>query len=103
MPKGPKTKRGFTWQHHFDEWWDRRPHEWKIRLFLWTGILAVVGAAGIYFWLHRWMAREEILAEAKKIHQQRIEGSDKLLVPKESSLVSPELRAGANLKARSEE
>jgi len=49
------------------------------------------------------MAREEILAEAKRIHQQRIEGSDKLLVPKESGLVSPELRDRANLEARSEE
>ena len=103
MPKGPKFKRGFTWQHHFDEWWDRRPHEWKVRLFLWTGLALVFISVAGFLWVQRWVSREEILAEAKKIHQQRIEGSDKLLVPKESSLVSPELRARANLKARSEE
>ena len=103
MPKRPKYRRGFTWGHHVDEWWDRRPHEWKIRLFLWTGILAVVGAAGIYFWLQRWMAREEILAEAKRIHQQRIEGLDRSFTSKESSGGGPELREGASIEVRSEE
>jgi len=103
MPKEPKFKRGFTWRHYFDEWWDRRPHEWKVRLFLWTGLTLVLSAVVAFLWVHRWMAREEILAEAKRIHQQRIEGSDKLLVPKESGLVSPELRDRANLEARSEE
>ena len=37
MPKGTKFKKGFTWRHYFDEWWDRRPQEWKVRLFVFGG------------------------------------------------------------------
>ena len=43
MLKGPKFKKGFTWRHHFDEWWDRRSQEWKVRLFV--GV--VLGGAAV--------------------------------------------------------
>lgn len=103
MPKGPKFKRGFTWQHYFDEWWDRRPHEWKIRLFIWVGIAVVFGGVGGFLWMNRWMAREEIVMEAKKIHQRRIEGADKLFFPQANNGASPELRGDAEVEIRSED
>ena len=76
MPKGPKFKKGFTWRHHFDEWWDRRPQEWKVRLFVFAALGVVAVVAIFFFWLHRWTDRQEIITEAKRIHQSRIEALD---------------------------
>jgi hypothetical protein len=50
MPKRPKYKKGYTWVHHFDEWWDRREAIFKAKIFCF-GVLGLVLAAfgGIYF------------------------------------------------------
>lgn len=80
MPKGPKYKKGFTFRHHFDEWWDRRPHEWKVRLIVFLGFMALVGAAAALFWGHRWMEREELMTEAKRLHEKRIQEMDSRLI-----------------------
>ena len=47
------------------------------------------------------MEREEILTEAKRIHQKRIESADKLFVPSDKKDASPELRNGENIEVRS--
>ena len=101
MPKISKFKRGFTWQHYFDEWWDRRPHEWKVRLFLWAGLTFIFGTVGFFLWMKQWVEREEILTEAKRIHQKRIESADKLFVPSDKKDASPELRNGKDIEVRS--
>ena len=101
MLERQKFKGGFTWRHYFDEWWDRRPHEWKVRLFLWTGLSMVLGAVGFFLWVHRWMEREEILAEAKRIHQKRIEGADKVFSPNNTTATLPKFRDGTHMEIRS--
>jgi len=100
MSKNPKFKQGFTLQHHLDEWWDRRPQEWKAKFFITLGLGCVFGVAGLFYFAHRWMEREEILSEAKRIHQSRIEASDKLVAPQAKSLPVPALRNGGDLEAR---
>ena len=101
MPKGPKFKRGFTWRHHLDEWWDRRPQELKARLFVVVALGSVALGVGLFLWVHRWTERSEIMAEAKRIHQSRIEASDKLMAPKAEPSRAPDLRNPTQLEPRS--
>ena len=51
MSRRPKYKRGFTFGHHFDEWWDRRGVDFqnKLYLFLLLIVVTVVGV-GLYHW-----------------------------------------------------
>lgn len=79
MPKDPKFKRGYTFHHYFDEWWDRRSQEWKIKCYLGMGGLVACGFAGLLLWMYRWTEREQILIESRAIHQQRIQGADKII------------------------
>ncbi len=76
MPKVPKFKRGFTWRHHFDEWWDRRPHEWKVKLFVFAGLMVVAGMVVVLLWAQGSMERDELITGAKKLHQKRVQGVD---------------------------
>jgi len=103
MPKGTKFKKGFTWRHYFDEWWDRRPQEWKVRLFVFAALGVVAVVAFFFFWLHRWTDRQEIITEAKRIHQSRIEASDKLMTPKGDPPEAPSLRNPVQLEPRASE
>lgn len=74
MLKGPKYKRGFTLRHYIDEWWDRRPHEWKVRLFVFFGFVTVIVATALLFWAHQWVERDEFMTHAKQLHEKRIQG-----------------------------
>ena len=103
MPKRPKFKRGFTWRHHLDEWWDRRPHEWKIRLFLVSGLIGVALLSGLVFYVHQWAEKDALLTEAKRIHQSRIENSDKLISAKPRKDSGPTSREAVSLEIRSGE
>lgn len=102
MHQNLKFKRGFTWRHHFDEWWDRRPHEWKVRLFVFAGLMVVAGMMVLLLWAQRSMERDELITEAKKLHQKRIQGVDSQIaseVPVQSPPMIPqsevlEVRAG---------
>ena len=51
MPNKLKFKRGSTWRHHFDEWWDRRGVDFqnKLYLFLFLIVVTLVGI-GLYRW-----------------------------------------------------
>jgi hypothetical protein len=103
MPKGPKFKKGFTWRHHFDEWWDRRPQEWKVRLFVGVVLGGAAVAVGLLLWGNRWMERDELLVQAKRNHQNRIEGTDKLMTPKVDPPEAPSLRNPVQLEPRASE
>ena len=103
MAKKPKFKRGFTWRHHLDEWWDRRPHEWKIRLFLVSGLVGVALLGGLVFYIHQWTEMDALLTEAKRIHQSRIENSDKLISAKPREDSGPAPREAVSLQIRSGE
>ncbi|NBR46120.1 MAG: hypothetical protein EBT68_03260 [Verrucomicrobia bacterium] len=65
MPKRIKYKRGYTWRHFFDEWWDRRPEEWKVKLFVSIGLLVLAGLfAGVFMGFH-WIERKEMVGQAE--------------------------------------
>lgn len=76
MPKGPKFKRGFTWRHHLDEWWDRRTQEWKIRMMVLFGVVMTIAALALIFWAHGWTERDELITHAKELHKKRIQKVD---------------------------
>ena len=68
MPKGirlPKYKKGYTWRHHLDEWWDRAGTEFKVKLFCFVVIGLLVSAAGTVFWVSQKMERESFMEIAK--------------------------------------
>jgi hypothetical protein len=68
MPKViklPKYKKGYTWRHHLDEWWDRAGTEFKVKLFCFVVIGLLVSAAGTVFWVSQKMERESFMEIAK--------------------------------------
>ena len=77
MRKEPKYKKGYTWAHHFDEWWDRREAVFKAKIFCF-GVLGLVLATlgAFYFGCNRFEKRDLIRAsvEAKNY---KIQDSDK--------------------------
>ena len=81
MPKRPKHKRGFTWSHYFDEWWDRVGEEFKIKLFVSMLLLILTGGGlGFYFWFQQYEKKE--LLEMAQIRQQHgVEISEKAQEP----------------------
>ena len=68
MPKViklPKYKKGYTWRHHLDEWWDRAGTEFKVKLFCFVVIGLLVSAAGTAFWFSQKMERESFIEIAQ--------------------------------------
>ena len=103
MPKGPKYKKGFTLRHYFDEWWDRRPHEWKVRLFVFFGVFTVLAVIALLFWAHRWTERDELITQAKELHQKRIQKMDSRMAAEPASQHQPLLPPSDSLEVRSGE
>ena len=103
MTKGPKFRRGYTWRHHWDEWWDRRPEEWKAKLFVLLAGLGLALLAGGLFWGNRRMEKNEILSEAKKIRQIRVAETDRIMVAPVKTAQPPAMQQSANLEVRSGE
>lgn len=58
-------KKGYTWRHHLDEWWDRAGTEFKVKLFCFVVIGLLVSAAGTAFWFSQKMERESFMEIAK--------------------------------------
>lgn len=100
MPKGPKYKKGFTLRHYFDEWWDRRPHEWKVRLFVFFGLVTVMVAAALLFWAHRWAERDELMTHAKQVHEKRIQGVDNRMAAERPTPSQPLMPPSASVEVR---
>ncbi len=65
MIKIPKYKKGYTWRHHLDEWWDRAGTEFKVKLFCFVVIGLLVSAAGTVFWVSQKMEQESFMEIAK--------------------------------------
>lgn len=65
MIKIPKYKKGYTWRHHLDEWWDRAGTEFKVKLFCFVVIGLLVSAAGTVFWVSQKMERESLMEIAR--------------------------------------
>jgi hypothetical protein len=97
MPKRPKFKRGFTWHHHLDEWWDRRTQEWKVKLFLtMAGVIVALFVASA-LWLHHWSERDQMVQEAKLLRGVKIGETDRLMVAPGGASQAPvslEVRSG---------
>ena len=82
MPKGirlPKYKKGYTWRHHLDEWWDRAGTEFKVKLFCFVVIGLLVSAAGTIFWVSQKMERESFMEIAKEAKIKAAAESDGLI------------------------
>ena len=106
MPKViriPKYKKGYTWRHHLDEWWDRAGTEFKSKLFCFVVIGLLVSAVGIVFWVSQRMEREsfmEIAREAKIKAAAKVDGSiqnkvsDNRAAPTFQQAPSLEIRGG---------
>jgi hypothetical protein len=63
--KTPKYKKGYTWRHHLDEWWDRAGTQFKVKLFCFVVIGLLVTAVGMVFWVSQRMERESFMEIAK--------------------------------------
>ena len=77
MPKKPKYKKGYTWAHHFDEWWDRREASFKAKIFCF-GILGLLlgGLGGIYFAYNRF-EKKNLIQTFVETKNRKIQDSDK--------------------------
>jgi hypothetical protein len=78
MPKKrPKYKKGYTWTHHFDEWWDRRDAAFKAKIFCF-GVLGLVLAAwvGIY-WGYSRFEKKDLIRTSVETKSRKIQDSDK--------------------------
>jgi hypothetical protein len=77
MTKRPKYKKGYTWTHHFDEWWDRRDAAFKAKIFCF-GVLGLVLAAlgGIYFGCNRF-EKTDLIQTSVETKSRKIQDSDK--------------------------
>ena len=102
MSKGSKFRSSFTLRHYWDEWWDQRTQEWKVKLFISLGLLAVLGVLSALLWTHRWLERDEVMAEAKRIHQKRIQNSDKVMALGGEPVSVPQLRIEQKIETRSD-
>ena len=90
MFRKPKYKRGFTWTHYYDEWWDRRGQEFKIRFYVGLGSL-ILGAVGIGLcgWF-RQLEKNELLAAAQKHPEAKHSTEGDLLLKKSTPRSGPQ-------------
>ena len=79
MIRIPKYKKGYTWRHHLDEWWDRAGTEFKVKLFCFVVIGLLVSAAGTIFWVSQKMERESFMEIAKEAKIKAAAESDGLI------------------------
>ena len=84
MIKIPKYKKGYTWRHHLDEWWDRAGTEFKVKLFCFVVIGLLVSAAGTIFWVSQKMERESFMEIAKEAKIKAAAEADGLIQNKVS-------------------
>ena len=102
--KLPKYKKGYTWRHYLDEWWDRAGTEFKVKLFCFVVIGLLVSAAGLVFFVSQKMERNSLMeigkaakikaaAEADGLIQKKI--SDNRASPAFQQAPLLEIRGGA--------
>jgi len=72
MLKRPKYKKGYTWSHYFDEWWDRVGQEFKIKLVVSILLLLVLGTGfGLACWFQRYEKKELMEFARIRLEQER--------------------------------
>jgi hypothetical protein len=79
-----KYKKGYTWRHHLDEWWDRAGTEFKVKLFCFVVIGLLVSAAGTVFWVSQKMERESFMEIANAAKVKATAEADGLIQNKNS-------------------
>ena len=100
MPKRPKYKKGFTLRHHFDEWWDRRPHGWKVKLFVFLGFSAIAVAVVLLLWAHHQTERDHFVTGAKLLNEKRVHRGGTQVVSEEPGPPPPLITPSASLQVR---
>ena len=101
MIKIPKYKKGYTWRHHLDEWWDRAGTEFKVKLFCFVVIGLLVSAAGTVFWVSQKMERESLMEIAKSAKVKATAEADGLIQNKVSdNRASPTFQQAPLLEIR---
>ena len=101
MIKPAKYKRGYTWRHHLDEWWDRAGTEFKVKLFCFVVIGLLVSAAGTVFWVSQKMERESFMEIAKEAKIKVATEADGLIQNKVSdNRASPAFQQAPSLEIR---
>lgn len=84
MTKSPKYKKGYTWQHHLDEWWDRAGTEFKVKLFCFVVIGLLVLSVGMVFWVSQKMERKSFM-EISKVAKIKAAAETDGLIQKKTS------------------
>ncbi len=101
MIRLPKYKKGYTWRHHLDEWWDRAGTEFKVKLFCFVVIGLLVSAAGTIFWVSQKMERESFMEIAKVAKIKAATEADGLIQNKVSdNRASPAFQPAPSLEIR---
>jgi len=99
--KIPKYKKGYTWRHHLDEWWDRAGTEFKVKLFCFVVIGLLVLAAGTAAWVLQKMERESFMEIAKEAKVKATAEADELIQNKVSdNRASPAFQQAPSLEIR---
>jgi len=89
-----KYKKGYTWRHHLDEWWDRAGTEFKVKLFCFVVIGLLVSAAGMVFLVSQRMERNSMKAATEAVGLIQNKVSDNRGSPTFQQAPSLEIREG---------
>ena len=101
MTKSPKYKKGYTWQHHLDEWWDRAGTEFKVKLFCFVVIGLLVSVAGMVFLVSQRMERNSLMEIGKAAKIKAAAEADGLIQKKISdNRASPAFQQAPSLEIR---
>jgi len=99
--KIPKYKKGYTWRHHLDEWWDRAGNEFKVKLFCFVVIGLLVSAAGMVFLVSQRMERNSLMEIGKAAKIKAAAEADGLIQNKVSdNRASPAFQQAPLLEIR---
>ena len=99
--KIPKYKKGYTWRHHMDEWWDRAGTEFKVKLFCFVVIGLLVSVAGMVFLVSQRMERNSLMEIAKAAKIKAAAEADGLIQKKISdNRASPAFQQAPSLEIR---
>ena len=101
MIKTPKYKKGYTWRHHLDEWWDRAGTEFKVKLFCFVVIGLLVSVAGMVFLVSQRMERNSLVEIGKAAKIKAAAEADGLIQKKISdNRASPAFQQAPSLEIR---
>ena len=101
VTKSPKYKKGYTWRHHLDEWWDRSGTEFKVKLFCFVVIGLLVLSVGMVFWGSQKVERNSLMEIGKAAKIKAAAETDGLIQNKVSNnRTSPAFQPAPSLEIR---